>query len=91
MPKKLTQEEFKQRVYECVGDKYSVVSEYKGKTKPIDLKCNTHNIIYLWNERGLENRLYESFFYFSFQKRIWTKLCIVSSGNDFISSSFRNI
>ena len=46
MPRKLTQEEFEQRVYECVGDKYSVVSEYNGKSKPIDLKCNIHNIIF---------------------------------------------
>ena len=46
MPRKLTQEEFEQRVYECVGDKYSVVSEYKGKFKPIDLKCNIHNITF---------------------------------------------
>lgn len=46
MPRKLTQEEFEQRVYECVGDKYSVVSEYKGKSKPIDLKCNIHDIVF---------------------------------------------
>lgn len=42
--KKLTQEEFKERVKECVGDKYSVVGEYKGKFKPILMHCNIHNI-----------------------------------------------
>lgn len=26
MPKKLTQEEFCQKVYDCVGDKYTVIS-----------------------------------------------------------------
>lgn len=44
MAKKLTQEEFKQRVFEAVGDKYSVVSEYQGKFKPVTFHCNIHNI-----------------------------------------------
>ena len=44
MPKKLTQKEFEERVYNCVGDKYTVISEYKGKTKPITLYCNIHKI-----------------------------------------------
>ena len=44
MPKKLTQEEYCQRVYNCVGDKYTVISKYEGKAKPIKLFCNTHNI-----------------------------------------------
>ncbi len=44
MGRKLTQEEYEQRVFDAVGDKYSVVSEYKGKTKPIQLHCNIHNI-----------------------------------------------
>lgn len=43
MAKKLTQEEFIKRVQNCVGDKYSVISEYQGKSKPITLKCNIHN------------------------------------------------
>ena len=43
MAKKLTQEEFIRRVQNCVGDKYSVISEYQGKSKPITLKCNIHN------------------------------------------------
>lgn len=44
MGKKLTQKEYEQRVFEAVGDKYSVVSEYMGKVKPITLHCNIHNI-----------------------------------------------
>lgn len=43
MPKKLTQEEFVQRVYNCVGDLYQVISEYQGKTKPVMFKCTKHN------------------------------------------------
>lgn len=43
MPKKLTQEEFENRVYECVGDKYSVIGEYQGKAKPVLFHCNIHN------------------------------------------------
>ena len=43
MPKKLTQEEFKNRVYECVGDKYSVIGEYQGKSNPVLFHCNIHN------------------------------------------------
>ncbi len=46
MARKLTQKEFEQRVFNCVGDKYSVVSEYQGKSKPISLKCNIHNVIF---------------------------------------------
>ena len=34
MPRKLTQEEFKQRVYECVGNKYSVLSDANGESSP---------------------------------------------------------
>ena len=44
MPKKLTQEEFNQRVYDCVGNRYTVISEYQGKAKPVMLHCNNHNI-----------------------------------------------
>ena len=44
MPKKLTQQEFEQRVFDSVGDNYQVISEYQGKTKPITLKCKKHNI-----------------------------------------------
>ena len=44
MPKKLTQEEYKQRVYDCVGDKYTVISEYKGKDLPVTFHCNIHDI-----------------------------------------------
>lgn len=42
MPKKLTQEEYEQRVYACVGEKYKVISQYQGKTKPIKLFCVEH-------------------------------------------------
>lgn len=44
MPKKLTQEEYEARVFECVGDKYKVLSEYQGKTKPVKLFCKEHSI-----------------------------------------------
>ena len=44
MGKKLTQDEFKQRVKDRVGDKYSVIGEYKGKKYPILIKCNIHEI-----------------------------------------------
>ena len=44
MGRKLTQKEYEQRVYECVGNKYSVISEYTGKSNPITLHCNDHNI-----------------------------------------------
>lgn len=42
--KKLTQEEFKERVFKCVGDKYSVKGEYQGRSKPILMHCNIHDI-----------------------------------------------
>ena len=44
MGRKLTQKEFEQRVFEAVGNKYSVVSEYQGKTKTVQFHCNIHNI-----------------------------------------------
>lgn len=44
MPKKLTQQDFEKRVFDCVGDLYQVISEYRGKSKPVALKCNKHNI-----------------------------------------------
>lgn len=44
MPKKLTQQEFEQRVFDAVGDIYEVVSEYQGKSKPVTLRCKKHNI-----------------------------------------------
>lgn len=44
MPKKLTQEEFIERVNKAVGEnKYTVISQYQGKSKPVTLKCNLHN------------------------------------------------
>ena len=46
MPKKLTQKEFEQRVFNAVGDIYEVISEYQGKNKPITLKCKKHNKIF---------------------------------------------
>lgn len=46
MPTKLTQKEYEQRVFNCVGDKYTVISSYEGKNKPITLRCNKHNIIF---------------------------------------------
>ena len=36
--------EYESKVKECVGDKYSVIGEYKGRTKPILMHCNIHNI-----------------------------------------------
>ena len=44
MGKRLTQEEFEKRVYDCVGDKFTVISEYKGRNQKVDLHCNIHNI-----------------------------------------------
>lgn len=44
MANKLTQEEYENRVKDCVGDRFTVISQYLGKTKPITLHCNIHNI-----------------------------------------------
>lgn len=44
MGHKLSQEEYKKRVKDRVGDKYSVVGKYEGKNKPILMKCNIHNV-----------------------------------------------
>lgn len=46
MPKKLTQQEFEQRVYNCVGDLYQVVSDYQGKSKPVKFLCTKHNLVF---------------------------------------------
>ena len=43
MSNKLTQKEFEQRVFNLVGDKYSVIGEYQGKEFPILMHCNIHN------------------------------------------------
>lgn len=45
--KRLTQEEFKQRVFEKVGNKYSVIGEYKGRRTKVLMKCNIHNTEFL--------------------------------------------
>ena len=45
--KRLTQEEFQQRVFEKVGNKYSVIGEYKGRRTKILMKCNIHNVEFL--------------------------------------------
>lgn len=42
MGKMLTQEQYEQRVYEAVGDKYKVVGTYQGQRSPITLFCNRH-------------------------------------------------
>ena len=44
MGRKLTKDEFEEKVRQCVGDKYSVVGEYQGKTKPVLMHCNIHNV-----------------------------------------------
>ena len=44
MARRLTQQEYEQKVYDCVGDRYSVISPYEGKTKPVTFHCNIHNI-----------------------------------------------
>lgn len=41
---RLTQEEFRKRVFDCVGEKFEVVSEYQGRSKPVTLHCNIHDI-----------------------------------------------
>jgi 5-methylcytosine-specific restriction endonuclease McrA len=46
MSKKLTQQEFEQRVKDNTNDAYEVVSEYLGKTKPISVKCKKHDIVF---------------------------------------------
>ena len=66
MAKKLTQEEFIKRVQNCVGDKYSVISEYQGKSKPITLKCNIHNKEFVSNENTVVKR-YEDLPYGDFK------------------------
>lgn len=43
MSNKLTQEEFEQRVFNLVGNKYSVIGEYQGKEFSILMHCNIHN------------------------------------------------
>ena len=43
MGNKLTQEQFEQRVYDIVGDLYTVVSTYQGKRNPVTLRCNKHH------------------------------------------------
>ena len=45
--KRLTQEEFQQRVFEKVGNKYSVIGEYKGRRTKVLMKCNIHNTEFL--------------------------------------------
>lgn len=47
MPIKLTQQEYEARVYNAVGDKYTVIGEYKGKSQPIKLHCNIHHIDFI--------------------------------------------
>ena len=44
MGRKLTQDEFEEKVRQCVGDKYSVIGEYQGKTKPVLMHCNIHDV-----------------------------------------------
>lgn len=46
MAKMLTQEEFEQKVKECVGDKYRVVSKYMGKRYKVSLECVKHDLIF---------------------------------------------
>ena len=46
MPKKLTQEEFEEKVTQCVGNQYKVVSKYLGKRYKISLECLKHDIIF---------------------------------------------
>ena len=41
---RLTQEEFRKRVFDCVGEKFEVVSEYQGRSKPVTLHCNIHDV-----------------------------------------------
>lgn len=45
--KRLTQKEFQQRVFEKVGNKYSVIGEYQGRRTKVLMKCNIHNIEFL--------------------------------------------
>lgn len=44
MGKMLTQEQFEQRIYESVEDKYTVIGTYQGQRNPVTLFCNRHKI-----------------------------------------------
>ena len=44
MSRKLTQEQFETKIFNLFRNKYSVISEYKGKREPITLHCNIHNV-----------------------------------------------
>lgn len=47
MAKRLTKEEYKQRLFEAVGDKYSLYNDefpYQNKTSLLKFHCNIHNI-----------------------------------------------
>lgn len=44
MGKRLTQQQFEEKVYKTFEGKYSVISEYLGQRKPVTLHCNIHNI-----------------------------------------------
>lgn len=44
MPARLSQEEFEQRVFNKVGNKYTVIGKYQGKRKDIEMHCNLHNL-----------------------------------------------
>lgn len=43
---RLTQQEYEQKVFNCVGDKYTVISKYQGRSQPITLKCNIHEVTF---------------------------------------------
>ena len=46
MGKKLTQEQFQEKVNKASSNLYEVISIYNGKTKPVTLKCKKHNVIF---------------------------------------------
>ena len=46
MPKKLTNQDYQQKLDTFSNGNYLLVSNYNGKTKPVDIKCQKHNVIF---------------------------------------------
>ena len=46
MPKKLTNQDYQQKLDTFSNGNYLLVSNYNGKTKPVNIKCKKHDIIF---------------------------------------------
>lgn len=53
--KKLTQEEFEERVFEALGNKVSILGKYKNSKTKIETKCNICGYIWKTNPHTLQN------------------------------------